>query len=112
MVYQLAKPWYVWRPWQLVHRALATVKSPKSEFVPLPVAWGASVWADPAKTIGRSILTTGVYDLAVTEVLGRLIAPGDTVIDAGANVGYMHALESVRLLRWFALHSIVVADNR
>jgi FkbM family methyltransferase len=95
VVHQLAKPWYVWRPWQLVHRALVLVKSPRSEFGSLPVAWGTSLWANPAKTIGRSILTTGVYDLAVTEVLGRLISPGDTVIDAGANVGYMTVLAGI-----------------
>jgi FkbM family methyltransferase len=53
------------------------------------------VRADPTRVIGRSIWTTGVYDLAVSEVLVRLITPGDTVIDAGANVGYMTLLVSV-----------------
>jgi FkbM family methyltransferase len=33
-----------------------------------------------------------VYDLAVTETFARLIRPGDTVIDAGANIGYMALL--------------------
>ncbi len=47
---------------------------------------------DPAKLIGRSIWTTGVYDIAVSEVLARLIQPGDTVVDGGANVGYMSIL--------------------
>ena len=63
--------------------------------------------ADPAKMIGRSLFTTGIYDIAVSEVLARLIAPaGDTVVDAGANVGYMTLLAGVaagssgRVLSW------------
>jgi FkbM family methyltransferase len=92
---QLAKPWYVWRPWQLARRAGALWSTPPSGYERLPVAWGASVVADPSKTIGRSIRTTGVYDLAVSEVLARLISPGDTVVDAGANVGYMTLLAAM-----------------
>ena len=53
---------------------------------------GDGVLADSTKTIGQSIRTTGLYDLAVSEVLARLIDPGDTVVDAGANVGYMTVL--------------------
>jgi FkbM family methyltransferase len=53
------------------------------------------VLADPTKSIGHSIRTTGLYDLVVSEVLARLIDPGNTVIDAGANVGYMSLLASV-----------------
>ena len=51
--------------------------------------------ADPGKTIGRSIRTTGIYDLSVSEVLARLIDDGDTVVDAGANVGYMTMLAAI-----------------
>jgi FkbM family methyltransferase len=56
--------------------------------------------------IGRSLFTTGIYDIAVSEVLARLITPGDTVVDAGANVGYMTLLAGVatgsagRVLSW------------
>jgi FkbM family methyltransferase len=56
--------------------------------------------------IGRSIFTTGIYDIAVSEMLARLIKPGDTVVDAGANVGYMTLLAGVaagasgRVLAW------------
>jgi FkbM family methyltransferase len=92
---RLAKPWYVWRPWQLVRRASAAFNPPRSGYAALPVAWGVSVIADPAKTIGRSLFTTGIYDLAVSETLARLIAPGDTIVDAGANVGYMTLLAAV-----------------
>jgi FkbM family methyltransferase len=92
---QIAKPWYVWRPWQLVRRASIVISPPQSGYTALPVAWGISVIADPAKMIGRSLFTTGIYDIAVSEVLARLIKPGDTVVDAGANVGYMTLLAGV-----------------
>jgi FkbM family methyltransferase len=59
------------------------------------VAWGATLLADPTRTIGHSIWTTGVYDLAASEVLARLVRPGDTLLDAGANVGYMSLLGAV-----------------
>ena len=103
---ELMKPWYVWRPWQLARRAKALWVVPDSGYTALPVAWGVSVVADPSKLIGRSIWTTGVYDLTVSEILARLIVPGDTVLDAGANVGYMTLLAGVaagpsgRVLAW------------
>jgi FkbM family methyltransferase len=103
---RMAKPWYVWRPWQLVRRVSVAMRAPRPGYTALPVAWGISVIADPAKTIGRSVATTGIFDLAVSEVLARLIRPGDTVVDAGANVGYMTLLSAVaagrsgRVLAW------------
>jgi FkbM family methyltransferase len=51
--------------------------------------------ADPATIVGRSIQTTGVHDLAVSEILARLIQSGDTVVDAGAHIGYMTTLAAV-----------------
>jgi FkbM family methyltransferase len=92
---RLVKPWYVWRPWQLVRRARAEWSVPRAGYRPLPVAWGVSLLADPRLTVGRSIQTTGVHDPAVTEVLARLIQAGDTVIDAGAHIGYMTTLAAL-----------------
>jgi FkbM family methyltransferase len=86
------KPWYVWRPWQLARRASIGWRIPRAGYRPLRVAWGVSLLADPAMTIGRSIQTTGLHDPAVTEVLARLTRAGDTVVDAGAHIGYMATL--------------------
>ena len=95
MLQRLWKPWFVYRPAQLVRRA-TTVFFPRPHGLsPLRTSWGVNVIADPTRTIGRSILTTGLYDIAVSEVLLRLITPGDTVVDAGANVGYMTLLASI-----------------
>lgn len=87
------KPWYICRPRQILIRAWRTCRyrrllGPQS--VPLP--WGCSITVDPTKMIGKGIWTTGVYDIAVSEVLARLIRHGDLVLDVGANIGYMSIL--------------------
>ena len=92
---RLMKPWYVWRPWQLARRVRAAWMAPPDGDRALPVAWGVSLRADPRMTIGRSIQTTGLHDPAVTEVLARLIRAGDTVVDAGAHIGYMTILSAL-----------------
>ena len=88
----LTKPWYVWRPWQLARRVHRKWMGPPDGYRILRVAWGVSLRADARMVIGQSIQTTGIYDLAVTETLARLIRAGDTVVDAGAHVGYMTTL--------------------
>lgn len=103
---RVMKPWYVWRPWQLARRIRVEWTRPMVGYRELPVAWGVSLLADPTTTIGWSISTAGVHELAVTEVLARLIQPGDTVVDAGAHVGYMTILAALtagprgRVLSW------------
>jgi FkbM family methyltransferase len=88
----LWKPWFVYRPRQLVKRILSSVRTDSAGFTPVDTSWGGRVIVDPTRAIGRSIVTTGLFDLAVSESLARLIDAGDTVIDAGANVGYMTVL--------------------
>lgn len=48
-------------------------------------------------SLGRSIYNLGIYDLPVTEILFRLIQPGDFVVDVGANVGYTTGLCAFRV---------------
>ena len=83
------KPWFVFRPSQVVRRLTFR---PTSAYRRLTVAWGEQLLALDDEHIGRCLGTTGIYDLAVSELLFRLIQPGDLVIDAGANIGYMSVL--------------------
>jgi FkbM family methyltransferase len=92
MTFGVWKPWFLYRPQQIVRRLLAGLRAPSSAFSAVDTSWGARVIVDSTKTIGRSIVTTGLFDLTVSETLARLIDAGDTVIDAGANVGYMTVL--------------------
>ena len=92
---RLWKPWFVRRPGRLARRAWVGLAPPAPGIRPLRTAWGASIAADPARAIGRSILTTGVYDLTLSEAVARLTPPGGRVIDAGANVGYVTVLAAL-----------------
>ena len=92
---RLVKPWFVWRPWQLARRARFEWSGPHGGRQLLRVAWGVSLVADPRMMFGRSIQTTGIYDLAVTEILARLVHAGSTVIDGGAHVGYTALLAAL-----------------
>jgi FkbM family methyltransferase len=103
---RLAKPWYVWRPWQLARRLQRGWARSGSQQHAMKTAWGIAITADPRTTIGWSIDTTGVHDLAVTEALARLIRPGDTVLDVGAHIGYTVVLAAIaagkrgRVIAW------------
>jgi FkbM family methyltransferase len=92
MTFGVWKPWFLYRPQQMVRRLRAGIRPPSPTFSAIDTSWGARVIVDPTKAIGRSIVTTGLFDLTVSEVLARLIDAGDTVVDAGANVGYMTVL--------------------
>ena len=95
MLGRLGKPWFVYRPTQLLRRVRAGLRPPGPGYVPLMTSWGITVRADPTKMMGHAILTTGVHDLALSEMLVRLIDPGDTVVDVGANIGYTTVLMAV-----------------
>ncbi len=86
----LNRPYYWFRPGQLVQRLRAS-RPAETEPHTVRTAWGAEVlcFADP---IGSALARTGVYDLIVAETLARLADPGETAVDAGANVGVMSSL--------------------
>jgi FkbM family methyltransferase len=83
------KPWFIFRPSQVIRRFTF---QPTSSIRTLEAAWGGRLLAHDADHIGQCLGTTGIYDLGVSELLFRLIRPGDFVIDAGANIGYMSVL--------------------
>jgi FkbM family methyltransferase len=89
------KPWYVYRPSQVFRRLGCAISPPGSEAT-IRLPWGAAIEVDATKLIGKSLAQTGVYELATSELLWRLIRPGDQVLDIGANVGYMTALMARR----------------
>jgi FkbM family methyltransferase len=82
------KPHYLWRPGQLVRRAARARRPPTGPAETLPLPWGVSIECFAGDAIGSSIGRTGVYDLLMTEALFRLADPGETAVDAGANIGY------------------------
>ncbi len=90
------KPQYVFHPRRAVRRMMrrSTTTPGQTEVVELP--WGLPLEVYTSDAIGFSIAAGGVFDPCVTEALHRLIDPGDVVIDAGANVGYLTSLAATR----------------
>lgn len=88
MLVSLNKPWFVYRPTQ----ALRRIRVPDAEVCDAPLPWGHRIEVCPREQIGSSIARTGVFELAVSEVIARLLDPADLAVDAGANVGYMTSL--------------------
>lgn len=86
---KLNKPHYAFRPQQVLRRFGATS--------PVRLPWGLELDYDPSGVVGGSLARLGVYDLVVSEVLWRLIGPGDHVLDAGANIGYMTSIMAHRV---------------
>ena len=92
----LRKPEYWFRPGQVLRRvARQWGRHELVEEVRLP--WGLRLRIRPNETIGKAIWQTGLYDLAVSETIARLLKPGDRAIDAGANIGYMSSLMAWRV---------------
>jgi FkbM family methyltransferase len=87
----LARPHYLFRPIQILRRVTSELR-PSSEEHSFPLIWGSEITSNPRDPIGLGLLRRGVFDLLVCETLLRLSDPGETVIDAGANIGHMTSL--------------------
>jgi FkbM family methyltransferase len=94
----LCKPEYLLQPRYLARRILGRRRAADDHgmFV-LPLPWGLSMAVRELDTLAQAIDRLGVYDLVVTETIWRLIRPGDTVLDVGANVGCMSLAMAARL---------------
>gem|GEM_PF-5552140 len=73
MISRLWKPWFVYRPSQLVRRAMTSAMPPARGYVPLRTSWGGDVIADPV-TLLDSRGTASQLSISVNECpsLGRM----------------------------------------
>lgn len=86
----LNRPEYLYQPGKLIHRALHRSSAKKgAQVVVLP--WNFPLEIDASEVIGRIISHHGIFEMPVVETLFRLVDNTDTVLDAGANIGYMTA---------------------
>jgi FkbM family methyltransferase len=91
------RPPYFFQPQQIVKRIWRELfwRSSKTRVVNLP--WGIPIKVDPHEAICYNIWSRGIYEIGVTEALWRLTEPGETAVDAGANIGYMASILAVRV---------------
>lgn len=91
---RLIKPYFWCRPTQILRRA--AVGRVHGASVQVRTPWRGSIEVDPRERVGSGIARTGIYDLAVSEVLWRLLDPAELAVDVGANIGFMSGLLAAR----------------
>src|SRR4029453_5325964 len=70
----LNKPEYWFRPLQIFSKIRFLARRRHwNDLIPIPFPWGDVLYTNTAEAIGRSLATLGVYELAVSEVLWRLV---------------------------------------
>jgi FkbM family methyltransferase len=89
----ILQPEYLFRPRRIASRVFRR-HLPSSATVRL--SWGLDLEVNPRELVGQRIYYTGVFDLVLTEVIWRLVDSGDSVIDVGANIGYITSVLAVR----------------
>lgn len=93
----LNKPYYFLRPSQAIRRIVRAGSPVPAGLATAPLAWGGELEVFPSDAVGASIWRQGVFELAVSEALARLVDPGELALDVGANVGYMTSLMASRV---------------
>jgi FkbM family methyltransferase len=93
----LLKPCYVYAPSVLLRRIGLAVTREGAPRRDVRMPWGATLRVNVRETIGRELYRQKVFDIAVSETAWRLLRPGDTVVDVGANIGYMATLFAARV---------------
>jgi FkbM family methyltransferase len=84
------------RPAQILRRLRFWYRRPQEADCSIALPWGKlSIHCRPNEEIGYSLNTTGIYDLLLTEMICRSMERGETVIDAGANIGYATSLMAI-----------------
>jgi FkbM family methyltransferase len=91
----MRRPEYMLRPAQIVKR-LAHFRHASTDELDVVLPWGLGIRVSPNEAIGRAIATLGLDDLPVCEVLWRLVPPGGTTVDVGANIGQMTSIMALR----------------
>lgn len=89
------RPEYIFRPAQILRRlawGLGMTKKAGSAMTP----WGLTLRFDPHEVHGRAMLTLGLSDLRVNEMIARIVRKGDIAVDIGANIGIMASLMAAR----------------
>ncbi|MBC8110444.1 MAG: FkbM family methyltransferase [Verrucomicrobia bacterium] len=89
------KPEYFFQPYHLLKKLVRVVGGkPKSKTL-MTLPWGSSFFVNPKETIGGAIFDMGVYDMALTETVYRLVKASDFCLDVGANIGFVTNLMAV-----------------
>jgi len=101
----LLKPCYLFAPTTLARRIYLHFKWPASGRAEVDLPWGMQIEVNLHDAIGNEIFKQRIFDLSLSECAWRLLAPGDQVLDAGANIGYMTMLFAAKVGKTGVVHS-------
>jgi FkbM family methyltransferase len=111
----LNKSEYLHRPTQVFRRIWRGIEPlPATARVSLP--WGFPLNIHPGEVVGRALWLTGAFELAVSEMIWRILRPGDLAADVGANIGYHTSLMALRVsgrggvVRAFEPHPVIFGE--
>jgi FkbM family methyltransferase len=93
--WKLYLPEYFYRPRQILRRIGRKSSAPGYQIARLP--WGMDLRIRLPELISNSIWIKGIFDIVSAETIWRLLDEGETVLDAGANIGYLTSLMSARV---------------
>ena len=85
------RPEYIYQPGKFLRR-LWEIRSRQEGDEVIELPWKLPMEVDSSETIGRILSHHGIFEMPVVEAIFRLVDPGDFVLDAGANIGYMAAV--------------------
>ena len=95
--WRLAKPEYLFQPAAVLSRFRKRGGSGKAPYLSVRLNWGPSLRVKTGDALSSGILRTSVDDIAQSEIIWRLLSPGETAIDIGANIGYVSSIMAARV---------------
>ena len=93
----LNKPEYFFQPRQFLKRLKRGASFVSKSRPEILLPFGLPLTINPNETIGHSLWHLGIYDLAMSETLWRLLDTEETAWDVGANIGYVTGLMAKRV---------------
>jgi FkbM family methyltransferase len=92
--YSINRPEYIFQPNRIITRLMSLYfgLNEESKSIKLPCGLDIDVSSGSNDVVVKALKSQGIYDLSITEVLWRLLSPGEMAIDIGANIGYMTSI--------------------
>jgi FkbM family methyltransferase len=94
---RIVKPEYLFRPQQIARRLWIEASGKKSTTTTVRLPWGYPLAVNPGEQLGWAVYSRAIFETSLTEALWRLVSPGDTVVDGGANIGYATSILAARV---------------
>lgn len=92
LAHAIVRPYYIHRPLQIVRRLEFWFRPPENPIATFMLPWGLTLRCNVNEERGYSLHTAGICDLALSELIVRLVRSGEALIDVGANIGYATSL--------------------